>query len=126
MRWWRLCGGIFVLVARVALALATIAVLVVALLYLRLLQGPIVLPGLAKLAAERFNAANDQVRIEAADMILKLGEGDAPSGLQFRDVVLRTQDGQPLFAAPRLAASFHLADLVQGRTRARPDRTDRA
>ncbi len=92
-----------------------IAVLVAGALYLRLQQGPVVLPGLATFAAAQINAPGSDIRVTAADAVISLGEGDAPSGLRFRQVEVRSADGQLLAAAPRLAARFHLADLLRGR-----------
>jgi hypothetical protein len=116
-RWWRLSRSSLKVAAWVVLSLAGVALLALTLLYLRLLQGPVVLPGIARLAAERINAASDNLSIDAGDVILALGEGAQPSGLHFRDVELHTANGQRLFAAPRLGARFHLSDLLQGRIR---------
>lgn len=114
-RWWKLCGGAVGLFGTLLLSIAGVAVLAVGVLYLRLLQGPIVLPGLAQIAAERINAASGELRVSATDAVLSLGEGDLPSGLRFRNVEVRTSDGQRLVSAPRVAARFHLADLLHGR-----------
>ncbi len=113
-RAWRVCGRTLRVVAGLALTMTGIAMLVAGALYLRLLQGPIVLPGLATFAAEQINAASDDLRVSAADAIVSLGEGDTPSGLRFRDVEVRSAEGQLLAAAPRIAARFYLSDLLQG------------
>ena len=114
---WRFCRGGMLLAGRLALSLSAIALLVAAVLYLRLLQGPLVLPGLAELASARINSATDRFQVAAGDAVLTLGERGVASGLQFRDVELRSADGQRLFSAPRLAGRFYLADLLQGRIR---------
>ena len=116
-RTWRVLRGATLVTARLSISLAAIGLLVAGILYLRLLQGPLVVPGLAEFAAARINAANDRLEVGAADAVLTLGEGAATSGLQFRGVEVRAADGGRLFAAPRLAARFKVADLLQGRIR---------
>ncbi|HUF87212.1 MAG TPA: AsmA-like C-terminal domain-containing protein [Thermohalobaculum sp.] len=105
------------LAVRIAFGAATLGVLLVGLVWLRLAHGPIHLP-LAAAAAERiFNAGSDRLRAEAGDVVLTLGERGGPAGVQFVDVRLSYATGEPLFVIPRLAARFDVRDLVQGRLR---------
>lgn len=113
----RHAGRALHLALRLVFGLAMLAVLLAGLLFLRLTQGPIHLPFAAEAAARVFNAGSDRVRAEAGDMILTLGEEGAPAGVQFVDVRLSYATGELLFVVPRLAARFHVSDLVQGRLR---------
>ncbi len=110
-----LAHAVLLVAARLALSVAALAVLAAVIVYLRLQQGPIALPGMARMLAEQVNEASDRVRLDIGNVVLTLGDGAATSGLQFRDVELRAPDGQRLLAARRVGARFHLADLLQGR-----------
>ncbi len=102
------------LAARFCLAVSVIVVLSGGVLFLRLSQGPVELPGLSRYLVERANATSENVRVAARTVFLDLGDGTVPTGLEFRDVEVRSIDGAPLFAVPRLRASFDLTDLVRG------------
>lgn len=101
--------------AQLALSVVGLAVLAAIIVYLRLLQGPIALPGMARMLAAQVNEASDRVRLDLGNVVLTLGEGAATSGLQFRDVEIRSPEGQPLLTAPRVGARFQLSDLLHGR-----------
>lgn len=102
---------------QLTLGLITLALLIAGLLWFRLEQGPVRLPFVAGAAERLFNAGSDRLRAEVSEVVLTLGERGAPSGIQFTDVRLAYASGEPLFAIPRLAARFDIADLVQGRLR---------
>lgn len=104
-------------VLNVAFGVATLAMLVAGMLWLRLAEGPIRLPLAADAVARAFNAGSDRLRAEAGDVILSLGEAGTPAGVRFVDVRISYATGEPIFVVPRLAARFDLSDLVQGRLR---------
>ena len=110
-----LCRSALLLFARAVLTVGALALIAVAIVYLRLLQGPIALPGVARLLAQQMSEVSDQVRLDVEAVVLTLGEGAATSGLQFRDVEITSSDGERLFAAPRVGVRFHLSDLLQRR-----------
>lgn len=114
-RLWSLCRGGVLLSVRIALSAMALAAIAAAIVYLRLLQGPIALPGMAQMLAEQVSAASGRLQLGVGDVVLTLGEGAETSGLQIRNVEIRSADGQQLLAAPRVGARFHLQDLVHGR-----------
>lgn len=114
-------GGLCLQGVRICLQLvagaAALGLLACALLYMRLSQGPLDLPPVAKITAEIVNSNMQDARISIGGASLTLGSRGAPSGLRFRDVRVTSLDGTLLLAAPSLAARFHLADLVKGNLR---------
>ena len=108
------CSRTVSLVARFVLSSLTLILIVAGVLYLRLSQGPVELPALGKYLVDQANASNDSVQVGASTVVLDLGDGSVPTGLEFRDVQVTAQEGETLFAVPRLRASFNLTDLVRG------------
>ncbi|MEM7056867.1 MAG: AsmA-like C-terminal region-containing protein [Pseudomonadota bacterium] len=109
------CNSTLSLISRVVLSLIFIVVLAAGVLCLRLMQGPIEVTGLGQLIAAKLNEHSQDVRVSTGAMMLTLGDGRVPAGLQFEDVNVESLDGVPLFSAPRLGTSFHLSDLIHGR-----------
>ncbi|MEO1599246.1 MAG: AsmA-like C-terminal domain-containing protein [Pseudomonadota bacterium] len=109
------CGQGLRICLRLLTAGTLLALMAVGLLYLRLQQGPLPLPGLSELIAERVNARITGSEIAVGGAELSLAGRGAPAGLRFTDVEVRTPDGTMLMAAPRLAARFDLSDLALGR-----------
>ncbi len=99
---------------RICTVIAVFVLAGVAILGLRLSQGPLELPQIAGLLEAAVNAEVEDSEISVANAEISLGRGGAPSGLSFLDVEVRAPDGTLLLSAPRLAARFHLLDLVQG------------
>ena len=97
--------------ARGALALSIVGLVAIGLLYVRLLQGPVELPGLGRYLVERANASSETVRVDVRTLVFNLGDGSAPAGLEFKDVQVASPDGTSLFTVPRLRASFDVLDL---------------
>ena len=114
---WALISRILAAVARIVLSAAGIILLAGVMLVLRMMQGPIELPALGQMAAERVNAESRGIHVDVGALTLRLSDGRAPSGLQFQDVRISSESGEPLFAVPRVAASFRLGDLISGRIR---------
>ena len=108
---------LFWFLTRVVLTVTAAVVLAGVLLTLRLMQGPLEIPALGDLVAQRLNAQSDDVRVSTRTMVLTLGEGRVPSGLEFRDVEVVSLDGDRLFSIPRVGTSFNLRDLVHGQIR---------
>jgi len=106
-----------VLGLRVVGAALVLAVIVAVVVTLRLLQGPLAVPELGRYLAERMNAQSESVRVETGTMVLTLGDGKVPAGLEFRDVRVWAKTGEPLFTVPRISTSFRVPDLVRGRIR---------
>jgi hypothetical protein len=100
---------------RVGAAALTLCLAAAGLLYLRLLQGPLPLPQAATLAERLVNPRIEGSEVAIGGAVLTLGRRGVPSGLQFTDVRVRGPEGALLLSAPRLAARFHLADLLLGR-----------
>ncbi|GMG84463.1 AsmA-like C-terminal region-containing protein [Paralimibaculum aggregatum] len=100
---------------KVVAGLAALVVIATVTLYLRLMQGPLAIDPVAHLTAAYVNASIDTARIEIGGASLRLGSRGAPSGIEFGGVRVHAPDGTVLLSAPRLAAGFHLADLVQGK-----------
>lgn len=111
------CGGVIRTLIGFCTALLLIVAIASIVLLARLYQGPISLPGIAELVADRVNTTADGRRIEIGDLILTLGDNEVPAGLQFLDVSVETPEGEKLFGAPRIAASFEMRDVVRGRVR---------
>ncbi|MEM7211456.1 MAG: AsmA-like C-terminal region-containing protein [Pseudomonadota bacterium] len=100
---------------RGVLGVLIIALLAGTLLAIRLSQGPISLPGIARFVENHVNATSPSTKIELGGLIVSLGDGKAPSGLQFTDVLVHSAEDEMLFSAPRIAAAFQLRDVVLGR-----------
>ena len=113
----RVAAGLIRAVLRLCFGIAALAVVIAGLLYLRLSQGPIHLPVVARIATEMFNSASGQLRLELGDLVLSMGEAGAPAGIRFIDLKVRNADGETLFAVPRLAATFDTSDLLRGELR---------
>ncbi|MEM1163589.1 MAG: hypothetical protein AAGJ28_21870, partial [Pseudomonadota bacterium] len=109
--------GVFWLTTRLVLSSIVVTGLALAVLYLRLLQGPIALPALGQMVIEAANAEAGGKKIHAAEMVFDLGDHKTPTGLEFRDVRIDSANGDALFAAPSVRAGFRFADLVRGRVR---------
>ncbi|MCH8166316.1 MAG: AsmA-like C-terminal domain-containing protein [Proteobacteria bacterium] len=113
----RVAAGLIRAVLRLCFGIAALAVVIAGLLYLRLSQGPIHLPVVARIATEMFNSESGQLRLELGDLVLSMGEAGAPAGIRFIDLKVRNADGETLFAVPRLAATFDTSDLLRGELR---------
>lgn len=111
------CADVLVGTARLFLSLVTLAVVSGVVVLVRLTDGPVVLPGLSRYLVERANATSETARFEVGTAVLNLGDGSVPSGLEFHDVRVASPDGVPLFAVPRLRASFDFVDLMRGTVR---------
>ena len=109
-----MCGRLLVRMLGVVFSLALIGVLACGLLYARLTQGPLRLPGAAEPLAAYLTGDSSTFRLLIGDVVLSLGEPGAPSGLQFHDVEVRRPGGGLLMAAPQVAARFDLEDLLRG------------
>ncbi len=112
--WLGLCGTGVRRCARLCTVLLLLAGAGLALLVLRLAQGPLALPQVAGLVERAVNAEVEGSEVAIGGAEVSLGRGGAPSGLSFTDVRVRAPDGTLLLSAPRLAARFHLIDLLQG------------
>ena len=114
----RFAGGFVHFFLRLTFGAAIVVVVVAGLLYLRLSQGPIHLPFVARIATQMFNDDTDRsIKLELGDLVLTMGEAGAPAGVQFVDLRVKNADGETLFAVPRLAAKFDTADLLRGNLR---------
>ncbi|MEM7422381.1 MAG: AsmA-like C-terminal region-containing protein [Pseudomonadota bacterium] len=108
-------GRIAGLCTRILLTLSILGSLAIGLLYLRLLEGPILLPGAARMVTERVNQTATDARIEIGSLVLALGNAGEPTGFQFHDVAIFDLYGASLFTIPRVSSSFAVRDLVRGR-----------
>ena len=108
-------AAVVALALRVVLTSLAVVVVIGVVVFARLSMGPISLPPVAQFMADRLNAQVESSVVSVGDLVLTLGQGSVPTGLQFRDVTVRTPDGGLLFAVPTIGATFGLADLVQGR-----------
>ena len=113
----KICATLVMGAARLTLSLAMIIVVSGLVLFLRLTDGPVVLPGLNRYLVERANATSETIRVDVASLVLDLGDGSVPSGLEFHDVQVASPDGAQLFTIPRLRASFDFYDLMRGLVR---------
>ncbi|MEM9140359.1 MAG: hypothetical protein AAGB15_11080, partial [Pseudomonadota bacterium] len=114
---WSLTGACATLVSaalRVVGSLAVIALLSAGVLCLRLMQGPLEMPGLGRYIAQEMNASSEHVRVSTGTMTLRLGDGRVPAGLEFRDVIVDSLEGERLFQVPRLATTLQVSDLIHG------------
>ncbi|MFK7943606.1 MAG: AsmA-like C-terminal region-containing protein [Paracoccaceae bacterium] len=109
------CKRIVLLLTRLLLSLAMLAVIAVGLLYLRLMQGPLELPLLGQWASERLNAATDGYGVEIGGLLVDLEAGDGLSAVQLTEMTIKDPDGSGLFSLPRVAATLGLSDLLHGR-----------
>lgn len=109
-----MCGRALTICQRLTLGILGLVAIAALGLFLRLSQGPIDVPGLAQMTQAAVNARMDRARIEVGGARLTLGLRGAPCAVEFVDVRVFAQDGTKLLSAPRLAANFHLADLLQG------------
>lgn len=111
------CAQVLSAASRVVLSVFVIALLSAGLLCLRLMQGPLEMPGLGSYIAQEMNASSAHVRVSTGTMTLRLGDGRVPAGLEFRDVVVDSVDGNRLFQVPRLSTQLRLSDLIHGQVR---------
>lgn len=109
------CLRFLALLMRAFLALSIILTITALVVLARLHQGPIALPGIANIVAERVNASTPGTSLRVENAVFSLGDGEAPSGLQFLNVEVRSASDELLFKAPRIAASFLAEDVVLGR-----------
>lgn len=108
------CLRFCAMMLRLVFGMLLIGALASAVVYFRLSQGPIALPGIASLVVDRVNSASSDANLEVGDLVLSLGDGVVPSGLQFVDVSVRGPNGDALFHAPRITASFLARDVLIG------------
>lgn len=108
------CLRFLAMMMRLVFGILLICGIAAAVVYFRLSQGPIALPGVAKLVVDQVNDAASDADLEVGDLVLSLGDGVVPSGLQFVDVAVRSPDGDLLFQAPRITASFLARDVLLG------------
>lgn len=105
------------LAGRLVLSALGIAIIAASLLYARLSSAPIEMPGLTRLLVEQVNAADTGYRFEIDKVVLDIGRGGAPAGLELRGVRVHSAQDSPILALPRARVSFRVADLVNGRVR---------
>lgn len=107
---WSLCRhGL-----RCGLALVTLAVLVVGIVTLSLRSQAIEVPKLAAFIAGEVNAGQRDLRLTIGSAFIALSRRAGEPALRFRDVELRSSEGDLLLAVPRVGASFNLSDLLAG------------
>lgn len=94
-----------------------IAMLAGALLWLRLLQGPLEMSGLGRIATEQMNAESAEYQVSFSSLVLRLGQGDGPSGVQAVNLVVSDSGGEPLISIPRAGVRFNFSDLAHLRIR---------
>ncbi len=111
----RYCWRASHLLVRCCLSVLVILIIAVLLLYLRLMQGPIMLPALGKFAGQQISEVNPNANVDIANASLQLGDGTTPSGLQFQGLQVTSEEGDPLFAIPRVSMSLALGDMIHGR-----------
>ena len=112
---WGWCRSTLALFTRVVISTATLALLFGVLLWLRLTQGPIELPGLGKYGTELINSQNADYQVAMEGLVLTLGRAQDEPGLQARNLTVSDKSGVRLFTIPRASVRFALADLVNGR-----------
>lgn len=112
-------GRAFHRVVRILFDIAFVILLVGGLAYLRLSEGPLHLPTVARWVENLINASAETVRVELGDIILTLARDGRPGGLQFVDVRITSRQGQELFEVPLAKAEFDPLELVRGRVRPR-------
>lgn len=112
----RVAAGLLFL-TRAILSLVTLCILALALLYLRLLQGPVELATLTDLVEEQVGSFTDAAQVSLGTVVLTLDDSGGHSGLQFRDVEVTDPDGARIFAIPVVTARFRLGDLLHGLVR---------
>ena len=105
------------LAGRLVLSALGIAIIAASLLYARLSSAPIEMPGLTRLLVEQVNAADTGYRFEIDKVVLDVGRGGAPAGLELRGIRVHSAQDSPILALPRARVSFRVADLVNGRVR---------
>jgi hypothetical protein len=113
----RVVGRIVAFSVRVAFGTAVIAVIAAGLLYLRLSEGPIHLPAVARLLTEAFNEDSGQLKAQLGDVVLTIGEPGAPAGVRLIDLKVEDAAGKPLFAVRQLTAKFDMRELLRGHLR---------
>lgn len=105
--------------ARVCLRTLTVVGLLLAvfagIVVIRLAQGPVALPALARVVESQVNARIGPVDVSIGDAVFTLSRDAGPSGLLFTDVAARDASGRLLLSAPRVFASLHAGDLLLGR-----------
>ncbi|HEU0221753.1 MAG TPA: AsmA-like C-terminal region-containing protein [Paracoccaceae bacterium] len=96
------------------LGIVVILVVLGAFAAIRLSEGPVRLPFLARLVEREMEAALGAGDLTIGAVVFALGSGDEASGLRLRDVELRDPSGTLLFSAEAIGARFELADAVRG------------
>lgn len=110
-------GWALALAWRGALATVSLAVLALAIGYLRLLQGPVQFPLLGTLAAAAVNANQDRFDIVVGDASIALRRDGTVPAVLFQDVAVRSPTGATLMSVPQLRVALSLPDLAMGRIR---------
>ncbi|MEM6622407.1 MAG: AsmA-like C-terminal domain-containing protein [Pseudomonadota bacterium] len=114
-RLWSGCCTASSLFCRAVLSLATLAVIAVVVLVLRLQQGPLEIPGAAALIEDQINSETEQAQVAITSAILSLGADGTSSGLQLKDVIISDPQGKRMLDVERVGIRFALADLMMGR-----------
>jgi hypothetical protein len=94
--------------ASVLLILAVVA----GLFWLR--GGQVSLPGVASMVEQEVESALSEIDLEIGSVLYAMAEGDNPSGIEAKDVVIRGADGEALLEAPSVRAEVSLGDVIQG------------
>ncbi|MEM8791434.1 MAG: AsmA-like C-terminal domain-containing protein [Pseudomonadota bacterium] len=115
----RLCGRLCWWAGSLVLSALIVATIGAGLLYARLSAGPIMVPGMAQVLAERISEEAETYEVEIGSVELSLGDGRSPAGIRFLDVASFNPEGDLLMSAPSVAVNLSFADLMQGKVRPR-------
>ena len=110
-----MCRSVLLLLTKLTISILLLAVLAGGVLYLRLMQGPLELPMLGRLAADRLNAADNGHNVEIGGLQVDLEAGRGLSAIQLTDVSIADEKGAMLFSLPRVGATLGLSDLLHGK-----------
>ncbi|MBK0397998.1 AsmA-like C-terminal domain-containing protein [Limibaculum sp. M0105] len=89
----------------------------VGLVTLSLRSGPIEVQTFAKFVEHGVNDGQHELRLSVGSAFLALSRRAGEPALRFRDVELRSIEGDLLLAVPRIGARFNLSDLLVGELR---------
>lgn len=111
------CWSLACLCGRAVLSILTILIIAGGLLYARLTQGPVLLPGVADLIEARINEGSQDVQVDIGGFALSLGNDGEQSGVRLHGVALTDPAGGVLIGVERVGVQFALVDLIHGRVR---------
>lgn len=112
-----LCWGACRNGLRLCLAAVMLALVAAGAVTLALRSGPIEVPALAALVADEVNAGQGELRLSIGTGLIALTRRAGEPALRFRDVELRSAEGDLLLAVPEMGARFSLARLIAGEVR---------